>query len=145
LDANLLVLLIVGSAQRSYIKKHRRLRAYNENDLNILLEFISPMSAIIVTPNILTEASNLASQTAEPARTQIARVFQSFVERFQERYVDSKRAVVQPEFPRLWLADSGVLAELANAHLLLTTDLDLYLAASRRGNSAVNFNHLRRL
>ena len=145
LDTNLLILLIVGTADRSYIIKHKRLRAYTEDDFNLLLRIIAPMSPIIVTPNILTEASNLASQIAEPARTHIAMTFRAVLGEIEERYVASRRAVEQPEFPRLWLTDAGILDEMTDSHVLLTADLGLYLAALERGHEAVNFTYSREL
>lgn len=145
LDANLLILLIVGTADRTYIRKHKRLRAYTEDDFNLLLRMIAPLSPIIVTPNILTEASNLASQIAEPARMHIAMTFRALLGGIEERYVDSRRAAEQPEFPRLWLTDSGILDEMTDAHVLLTADLGLYLAARERGYKAVNFTYSRGL
>jgi|SRR3954452_22944379 hypothetical protein len=143
LDSNLLVLLIAGNTDRGYVGRHRRLRAYNESDFDLLVEFIAPMSAIIVTPNVLTETSNLLRQIAEPARIQIAQTFRAFVALAQERYVESATAVEEPDFPMLWLTDAAILHELSDALVLLTADLDLYLAAIRQGHSAVNFNHLR--
>jgi len=145
LDSNLLVLFVAGMSSREYIGRHRRLRDYSEEDFDLLVEFIRPMSALVVTPNILTEASNLLSGIAEPARSHIADTFRQIVGSMDERFVQSTRAVEQREFPRLWLTDAAVLTELANSHVLLTADLDLYLAASQRGYSAVNFNHLRQL
>ena len=145
LDSNLLVLFIAGMSSREYIGRHRRLRDYSEEDFDLLVEFIRPMSALVVTPNILTETSNLLSGIAEPARSHIADTFRQIMGSMDERFVQSTRAVEQREFPRLWLTDAAVLTELANSHVLLTADLDLYLAASQRGYSAVNFNHLRQL
>jgi hypothetical protein len=145
LDANLLVLLIVGSADRSYIARHKRLRAYTEDDFDLLQDLIAPMSTVIVTPNILTEAANLASQIGEPARTEIAAKFQTLVDIVEEHYIESKCAVEQAEFPLSWLTDSGILHDMTGGSVLLTADLDLYLAALRRGLTAENFNYLRRL
>lgn len=145
LDSNLLVLFVAGMSSREYIGRHRRLRDYSEEDFDLLVEFIRPMSALVVTPNILTETSNLLSGIAEPARSHIADTFRQIMGSMDERFVQSTRAVEQREFPRLWLTDAAVLTELANSHVLLTADLDLYLAASQRGYSAVNFNHLRQL
>jgi hypothetical protein len=145
LDANLLLLLVVGSADRTYIKKHKRLQSYRESDFDLLRQLIAPMSAIIVTPNILTEVSNFAKHIGEPARTRIATAFAVLLEGLDEQYVSSKRAVAQPEFPRLWLTDSGILDQMTAEHILLTADLSLYLAAERRGHKTINFNHQRDL
>ena len=73
LDSNLLVLLVVGTTSRSYIGKHKRLRAYTDRDFVLLLEVLSAAQRIIVTPNTVTETSNLAGQIAEPARSRISR------------------------------------------------------------------------
>jgi hypothetical protein len=143
LDGNLLVLLIAGTASRDYIGKHRRLRDYNETDFDLLLQLIKNASRIIVTPNTLTETSNLVQLISEPARAHIAETFRALIGKFEERYVTSIRAAEQPEFARLWLTDCALLDELANSHMLLTADLDLYLTAANRGYNAVNFNHLR--
>jgi hypothetical protein len=145
LDANLLLLLVVGAADRTYIRKHKKLKAYSEADFDLLQELIAPMNPIIVTPNILTEVSNLASQIADPARTHIATTFRMLVGLLDERYVASKRAVVQPEFSRLWLTDAGILDEMTDEHVLLTADVGLYLAALARGQAAENFNYRRDL
>ena len=67
------------------------------------------MSSIVVTSNILTEASNFAKQIAEPARTRIATAFRILLDTLEERHIASRRAAEQPEFPRLWLTDAGIL------------------------------------
>jgi hypothetical protein len=145
LDANLLLLLVVGATDRSYIKRHKRLKAYTESDFDALQEIIQTMTGIVVTPNILTEVSNLAKQIAEPARAEIALTFRALVHGLEESYVPSKQAAVQPEFTRLWLTDAGILEELTDGHVLLTADLGLYLAALNRGKVAENFNYRRQL
>ena len=119
------------------------MQAYDETDFDLLLGFIAKTSGIIVTPNTLTETSNLVSQIAEPARTHIAGTFRGLVGALEERYVESRRAVQQPEFPRLWLTDAAILNELANKHVLLTADSRLHQAALQRGYQSVNFRHLR--
>jgi hypothetical protein len=145
LDSNLLLLLVVGVADRAYIKKHRRLQSYSEADFDLLRRLIAPMSAIVVTPNILTEVSNFAKQIAEPARTRIATAFTVLLDKLDEQYVVSKQAAAQPEFSRLWLTDSGILDRMTEENVLLTADLSLYLAAGQRGHKAINFNHQRDL
>jgi hypothetical protein len=145
LDTNLLVLFLVGTADRSYISRHRRLRAYSEADFDLLLRLLESVRTIIVTPNILTEVSNLARQIDDPARTRIGAVFRTLLDAVDERHVPSRHAASHPEFLRLGLTDVAIMEEMANGHILLTADLDLYLAVSRRGHQAENFNHLRQL
>lgn len=145
LDANLLLLLIVGLASQDYIATHRRLQSYTVEDF-ILLQRILAAAKVVVTPNILTEASNLAGYVAEPARTRIYRVLKALVEGgMEERHVESRQAVARDEFLRIGLTDAAILEMATASHTLLTVDLDLYLTALNRGLKAENFNHLRDL
>lgn len=61
IDANLLVLYVVGRASRDYIEKRKRLSEYVAEDYDTLLEVMSRADEVVVTPHILAEASNLAA------------------------------------------------------------------------------------
>jgi hypothetical protein len=144
LDTNLLLLLIVGTTCPSYIKKHKRLRAYSQDDFILLEKLISRASKIIITPNTLTETSNLARHISDPAKTHISKVFRAAIIDTDEIYLPSKIVVEEDEFFRLGLTDCILLHHASGgSHTLLTADLDLYLAAACRGYTAVNFNHCR--
>ena len=143
MDTNLLLLLVVGSASREYISKHKRLRAYSERDFDLLIELISPAPSILVTPNTLTETSNLIGYIADPARTRILNVFCDFIRAFDEHYCQSRQAISRKEFIRLGLTDSVLLHETIDSFFLLTADLNLYLAALNEGYPVANFNHFR--
>lgn len=130
LDANLLVLLIVGSVSRSYITKHRRLKAYTAADYTLLVELEKSAAQVIATPNTLTEASNLVGYISEPARTQIYQKFRMLANEMEERYIDSSRAVKQEEFLRLGLTDSVLLKAGEEKLTLLTADVALLLGGS---------------
>jgi len=147
LDACLLLLLVVGTASLDYIAKHRRLRAYTATDFILLGQMLSRATKVIVTPNTLTETSNLAGYIAEPARTHIYEVLRALVEaaETEEQYVVSKVAAAHTEFVRLGLTDSALLQLATESHTLLTVDLDLYLAALKQGLKAENFTYHRDL
>lgn len=144
-DANLFLLLAVGATSVGLIGVHKRLRAFTSADLYMLDALLAGAERLIVTPNVLTETSNLAMQIGEPARTAISHAFAALVSRSTvvETYVPSMQASQRSEFARLGLTDAGLLQILGDAATLVTADLDLYLAAVRRGFKAVNFNHLR--
>jgi hypothetical protein len=145
LDAHLLLLLIVGMTSRTYIGMHRRLQDYADDDFTLLTRLLSLASKIVVTPNILTETSNLAGYIAEPARTRIYETFRALVasDCTEEQYAQSKLTVTASEFTRIGLTDVGMMHIATPSHTLLTADLDLYLAALKRGLKAENFNHHR--
>ena len=143
LDTNLLVLYVVGTASRKYISMHKRLTQFNESDYDLLLNIISKASIILVTPNTLTETSNLSAYIAEPAKSHIFEVLQYVIQNSQENYLNSSVVASRPEFIRLGLTDASLIDLSSNDGSLLTTDLNLYLAALANGSAATNFNHLR--
>ena len=142
-DANLLVLFVVGSTDTRLIAKHRRLRTYEPEDYERVAEMVSRAGRVLVTPNTLTEASNLLAQHGEPDRSRFLATLKSLIELSREVVVASSDAAANPDFPRLGLTDA-VLLEVASASTpLVTVDLDLYLAAVRKDpRSSVNFRHL---
>ena len=64
LDTNLLLLLVVGLTDPALIGKHKRTRSFEVTDYDLLVNVLSGYNEIVVTPHILTETSNLLSQTA---------------------------------------------------------------------------------
>jgi hypothetical protein len=99
---------------------------------------------VIVTPNTLTEASNLLSQHGEPERSHLLGTLKAMIHNTKEVVVASVDASEHPAFERLGLADAALLEAIAPKTPLLTVDLDLYLEAVSGGEQrAYNFNHMR--
>lgn len=145
LDANLLVLLVVGLTDRDLIAKHKRLRIYTHDDFEILQRTIQESSGILVTPNALSEASNFLRQIADPDRSSISTVFSALIQKTSELYIKSADASLRKEFLWLGLADN-VLLEVGKLDVVLvSTDAALCVAAQKAGYSALNFNHIRNL
>lgn len=143
LDTNLLILFVVGTASRGYIEKHKRLTEFTVEDYDALLKIISAASAVLVTPNTLTETSNLSAHIGEPAKSEIFKVLRSVVASSEETYVPSRKASERKEFVRLGLTDASLIEMSSDETTVLTADLDLYLAVLNKGASAINFNHIR--
>lgn len=143
IDANLLVLFVVGTTNRSLVAKHKRLKAFSLEDFDLLSRLVESAAEVLGTPNALTEASNLLGYIGEPARTQVFETFRTIVLSTPEEYGQSRIACNTKEFLGLGLTDSGLMEIATNSRSILTTDLDLYLSALERGVSAINLNHLR--
>lgn len=141
LDANLLVLLIVGLTDERYVAKHRRLQAFSVDDYKLLRATIARFDEMIVTPNALTEASNLLRYIEEPARSNIGTRFRAFIEITREVFITSKDASAREEFIRLGVSDSALLEIASKDICVLSTDVELWLAALRSGYNAANFTH----
>jgi hypothetical protein len=145
LDSNLLLLFVVGTTLRSYIATHKRLRAYSEPDFDLLLQIIERANNVVVTPNTLTETSNLLGYMAEPARTKLFETFRALIEASDEFHCESRKAANSPVFLRLGLTDAVLMDSCKEQVSLVTADFDLYNATLSSGGEAINFNHLREL
>lgn len=143
LDANLLVLLTVGLTDRGLILKHKRTRTFEEADYDLLVEILSRYDAIAATPHVLAETSNLVSQIGEPALSSVRLILSNLIKDQEEIYIASRDSVKHPAFIRLGLTDASILQVIRSDIPLLTTDVGLYLEASKANPLATNFNHLR--
>ena len=142
-DANLLVLLVAGRTDQRLIAKHRRLREFTTADYDSLTNLTVAFGRVLVTPNTLTEASNLIAQHGDPERTRCFRVLRLLIEKTEEIIIASVDASRNSAFERLGLTDAALLEAVSDATPLVTVDLDLWLAASRKApNAALNFRHL---
>jgi hypothetical protein len=92
LDTNLLILLVVGSTNKQFIRLHKRTKAFTVEDFDLLVREFKGIDRMVVTPNTLTEASNLLRQIAEPARSQITAAFKALIEHQEEVYIKSSDA-----------------------------------------------------
>ena len=146
IDSELLVLLVAGSLDRDIIARHRRLSSYSTEDYDTLISLLDRVEQAYVTPNTLTEASNLLGQHGEPERSRLLRELAFLIRHSEEVVVASREASARVEHVRLGLTDSALLEVVTSDTPVLTSDLALYRAAlDKSPDSAVNFTHHRGL
>jgi hypothetical protein len=149
LDSNLLLLLVVGLTSREYIAKHKRLKAFSVSDFLLLQRLLGAhatlahMPNIVITPNTLTEASNLLDHISDPIKTELFVTLKNLVDDIDEDYLTSRDGAKHPDYLSLGLTDAILLELGLRPCLLLTTDWDLCGAAKKRGVLAENWNHIR--
>ncbi|HEX6746840.1 MAG TPA: PIN domain-containing protein [Longimicrobium sp.] len=142
-DTNVLLVLLLGASDPAHIQRFKRTHAYSAADFELLTDFISGFSELVVTPNVLTEASNLAGQLAEPLRSEVFTSLAVLATQTAERYFPSRDAVREVDFVRLGLADISVLLAARERVMVLTDDLQLYLRLAALNLHVVNYHHLR--
>jgi hypothetical protein len=142
-DSNILLLYIVGSLSLDRIARHKRTDTFTVEDYWRLSKLLDQFGGIVVTPNVLTEVSNLLAYTDERSRLLLLAWLGSRVAALDERYVPSREAVEAAEFSRLGLTDASILSCPTQDLTVLTDDIHLYLALQRKGAEVINFNHLR--
>ncbi len=142
IDANLLVLVVIGSVDRDLISKHRRTRRFTPEDYDRLLTMIQEVEHVFVTPNTLTETSNLLGTKD----SRFLEYLRFLIEKSKEVIISSAAAARNKAFPRLGLTDAALLEVISAERPLITVDLELFSAALEKGEeAAINFTHYQAL
>lgn len=150
LDANLLLLLLIGSIDRSLFDTNKRIRKYSAREFFLLNECLREAKVLMTTGHVNSQASDLGAG--------------SLTGQYRQTFLDLLRAMHENNTALLMTADevhqpilslnASVLRELGVADaglinatressgVLFTDDLPLYLMAQRHGVEAVNFSHL---
>lgn len=141
IDANLLVLYVVGSVDRNLILRHRRVRHFSPEDFDRLSDILEEADRVYVTPNTLTETSNLLNVGRDHTRERVYDTLKELIEGSIEVIVPSVEAAQRSEFSRLGLTDSVLLEAISVERPLLTVDVELVRAAwIAKPYSAINFS-----
>ena len=148
-DANLLLVYVVGLLDEDLIEKHKRTQEYSKEDWDDLRQFVNKFNPMITTPSVLTEVNNILSfGITGKKRDDLSAIFSRMVTKvLDERYTEAKFIVTDSAFSRLGLTDIGMekIAQTKSPCVhVLTDDFQLYSLLLQRGIEAYNFNHFRR-
>lgn len=149
LDANLLLVLLAGSCDKRSLGQKKFVKDYGADDFNMLREMLSGFGEFFVTPNVITECSNLLCGRGghgknEPEARVLAALFESGrLKRIEERYIESRVAFQRGEYSYLGVTDCSLLALVDADHVLVTADGALARAAQAINPACINFNHVR--
>ena len=105
LDANLLLLIVVGDIGEDRIRSFKRTRKYEPEDYRLVKSIVSFFPRVIVTPNVLTEVSNLLSHLDENWQTLAFQIFQNQIDVLDEIFISSKTVWSNEIFLSLGLTD----------------------------------------
>ena len=141
IDANLLLLLLVGRFSVQRIESFKRTSIFRREDFRLLEAIVRQFSRILSTAHVLTEVSNLA--TAFEPLAAFRETFRQTIDIIDERNCKAKEAAANPYFRSVGLTDAAILALADRQFLLLTVDAALALISQATGGDAINFNHLR--
>lgn len=143
LDTNLLVLMVIGLTDPMQIERFKRTPAYTRADYELLRDFVNGYRALVTTPNVLTETSNLAGQLSEPLRGSALAVLAGFIGGAEERYFASRTLTEEGVYLQLGFTDAAVKHAAGERVSILTDDLPLYGRLAAEGAEVFNFHHLR--
>ena len=105
-----------------------------------LTDVLQNLHRLRVTPNVLTEASNLIGQHRDPQRPHYLAELKGIIESSCEIVVKSVQAARNPSYERLGLTDSALIEGVSAQDPLITAELRLYLAIIKdQQGAAYNF------
>ncbi len=144
-DANLLLLYVVGTHDERLITSFKRTRQFTPEDYRLLASIVGYFERIVTTPHVLTEVNGLSNQLPGRLRFDFYGTFGSGLREWTEQLFPSTEAVENMAFRYLGLTDAAI-AEVARGDVLvLSVDLDLITHLHKTGRDAINFNNIRPL
>ncbi|MFI3187265.1 MAG: hypothetical protein QX198_14915 [Methylococcaceae bacterium] len=147
LDTNVLLLFIFALYQPEKIGL-KRLSKYVKEDGDLLIQYVDQFRRILTTPHVLAETSNLARQISKGKHSKVLAdsLYPLFCHNTQGSFVKvpiNDILVNAGLFGKLGLTDACIATLAQEKQLLLTDDLDLYIAACSNGGDVINFTHMR--
>ncbi|MCX6591407.1 MAG: hypothetical protein NTZ56_07775 [Acidobacteria bacterium] len=137
-DANVLLLLVVGRADPDRIARFKRTanQGFSSLHYNVLNALLKESAQIVATPNLLTETSNLLPSELHDQLRQL-------VDELIELYVPSRRVTAEDWFDHLGLADASIIDAAANtASTVITVDVALLNQLVWLGLPVANFHQV---
>lgn len=115
---------------------------FTPDDFDALELYLNRYSALLTTPAVLTEVSNLMGNAFHEV---IAGTIVDVCGPFAEHAAGKEAVLADDGFERLGFADASILCAIAaEAETeVLTDDAKLYTEILYRGGVAINFNHIR--
>ncbi len=146
-DANLLVLYVVGTSTGGRSVDHRRLGAYDTEDFQVLKQLIAQYLVVCTTSHALAEASNLLNVSTNRGTTRKhLNLLAQFISSGWVEIFDPFLSIViaHPKaYEELGLTDAGLLVATETADSLVTADLLLFKHTNWHFPlKAINFYHL---
>ena len=137
LDANLLLVYIVGKCARNQLPHFQHTKQYSD-DFGLVERLVEFFPVHHTTPNVLTEVSNLGKKLGVPFFQTLSKV----VHVLTEHYCCSEDAADNPGSQTFGLTDS-ILLSLGRQVLIVTADGRLHRFLRSQNVEAVNFHHIR--
>lgn len=134
-DTSPLLLLLIGSYDKSTIKGFKRLSKYDSDDFDLLFQFVATRR-IIVTPQILAEVSNFAKGLKNNPDTfsEIIGKNKALLEKVCEKYIPKNDILGSQELAKFGFTDASIImAAKENDALVLTDDFPLFGICNRNG------------
>lgn len=109
IDANLLLMYLLGSYDLAAMRAFKRTQQYSREDWQMMERLTRRFKKMVTTPNVITEVSNLAGQLGEPIKTRFFSQMAKGVERLTEEYCPSLDACLHQYFAKCGVTDCAIM------------------------------------
>ena len=141
-DANLLVLYIVGTVNPKRIDTFKRTSKYQLADYELLRRVLGRFDSLWTVAHVLAEVSNLTDLSGRE-RVAAREALKQTISLLKEEPIASLAAAEDSLYSELGLSDAAIGAVArANGCTVLTDDLELYRRLAQESVAAINFAHL---
>ncbi len=132
-DTSPLLLLLIGSYDKSTINGFKRLSRYDSDDFDLLFQFVATRR-VIVTPQILAEVSNFAKMLKNNPDTfsEIIGKNKELLEKLCEKYVPKNDILSSQELVRFGFTDVSIIVAAKEIDALVLTDDFLLLGICKK-------------
>jgi hypothetical protein len=142
-DANLLLLYVVGVYDPSWIERFKHTSAFTEADFELLNRLLGRFQTVATTPPVLTEVSNFLGHLSGNTRRDCTELFRRLIPELNETHRASEELCEHRYFRPFRLTDTGIAEVTEDSYLVVTDDFQLYQALANDRQAVINFNHLR--
>lgn len=122
IDANALVVLLIGIIDPRLFKTHKTTSIYEEQDYYDLLAIVGDLKNLVVLPNVWTEVDNLLNNFSGNYKYPYIEAITNIINNTTETYIHSILATQSNEFFEIGLTDSLLLTYARECKLLVTSD-----------------------
>jgi len=146
-DANMLLVYLVGQLDENLVKYVTPNRAYTADDFQLVAMMLSQFKTLIVTPSVLAEVSNLSSKLPEGYRDEFRRLLARLLPTaaFTERLVELANVPNGQAFVPFGFTDATIEQISAQGVPVFTDDFNLYQLLAGKNADVFNYNHIRLL
>ena len=141
LDSNLLLLMLVGTFQRTRVESFKRTAHFSLLEFDLLLALLTNFRSIVTTPHILTEVSNLSNSLSEHLKASWWEHFATLAGSFLEVYEPAANIIKESTFNPFGLTDAAI-QHAAGRSLVVTEDYRLSGVLQALGLNVLNFRHI---
>lgn len=146
-DTNLLILFIVGFYDIAYIEKFKRVKnkGYTKEDFDALRKLLSYFKCLYVTPQILSEVSNLSfGNVLGNAFNEYFAEVVKIISEAKEKHISKDIILKMPVLYKFGFTDSSIFKLAKNEDLpVITDDSKLNGMLNKEGIRSINMDTIR--